>query len=178
MAARKVAEMLGGRGTVALVLHAPGSLSTMDREFGFIDTVKRELPGIRIVAQQYGMSDPAKSRAAAENILTANPGLSAIFASSEPCSIGTSLALKARSLETSVYLMAFDASDAMVEDLRSGAIDALIVQDPQRMGYEAVRTLVQKLDGKNPPKRVDMNAVLVEAKDLNEPNVKRLLNLR
>jgi ribose transport system substrate-binding protein len=178
MAARKIAEAIGGKGTVALVLHAPGSLSTMDREYGFVDSVKREMPGIQIVAQQYGMSDPAKSRAAAENILTAHPGLNAIFASSEPCSVGTSMALKSRGLEKSVYLMAFDSSDAMVEDLRSGAIDAMIVQDPQRMGYEAVRTLVDKLNGRNPPKRVDMNAVLVEAKVLNEPNVKRLLNLR
>jgi ribose transport system substrate-binding protein len=161
-----------------LVLHAPGSLSTMDRESGFIDTVRREMPNIKIVAQQYGMSDPAKSRAAAENILTANPGLNAIFASSEPCSIGASMALKARGLEKEVFLMAFDTSDAMIEDLRSGAIDAMMVQDPQRMGYEAVRTLVDRLNGRTPPKRVDMNAVLVEAKVLNEPNVKRLLNLK
>ena len=65
----------------------------------------------------------------------------------------------------------------MVEDLKLGVIDAMVVQDPQRMGYEAVKTLVDKLAGKAPPKRLDLNAITVENKDLNEPQVKRLLNL-
>jgi hypothetical protein len=45
------------------------------------------------------------------------------------------------------------------------------------MGYEAVRTLVQKLRGKQPPKRLDLHPVAVQKKDLNEANVRRLLNL-
>jgi ribose transport system substrate-binding protein len=65
----------------------------------------------------------------------------------------------------------------MVDDLRSGAIDAMIVQDPHRMGFEAVKTLVMKINGQTPPRRLDLNAILVQKKDLNEANVKRLLNL-
>jgi ribose transport system substrate-binding protein len=76
-----------------------------------------------------------------------------------------------------VALVAFDSSDSMIEDLRAGAIDAMVVQDPRRMGFEAVKTLVDKLEGKTPPKRVDLNAVVVRAKDLDEPQVKRLLGL-
>ena len=60
----------------------------------------------------------------------------------------------------------------------SGAIDAMIVQDAHRMGYEAVKTLVDKLNGKTPPHRLDLHAARVQAKDLNEPEVKRLLNLK
>lgn len=178
MAARRLAELIGGSGQVGLVMHAPGSASTMDRETGFTETIEREFPRIRIVGRQFGMSDPAKSRAAAENILTAQPGLNGIFASSEPSSIGASLALKARNLDNQVTLIAFDSSETMVEDLRSGAIDAMVVQDPQRMGYEAVRTLVQKLEGKSVPKRLDLNAIVVQKKDLGEEQVKRLLDLQ
>jgi ribose transport system substrate-binding protein len=177
MAARKIAEMLGGKGNVGIVMHAPGSASTMDREQGFNETMKREFPQVKIVGQQYGMSDAAKSRAAAENLLTAHPDINAIFASAEPSSIGASLAIQARGLQDRVLLVTFDSSEAMVNDLRSGAIDAMIVQDPERMGFEAVRTLVDKLEGRTPPKRLDLYAVFVEKKDLNEPNVKRLLNL-
>ena len=72
--------------------------------------------------------------------------------------------------------MAFDASDTMVEDLRSAAIDAMIVQDAHRMGYEAVKTLVDKLNGKTPPHRLDSRASR-QARDC-EPEVKRLLNLK
>jgi ribose transport system substrate-binding protein len=101
-----------------------------------------------------------------------------MFASSEPSSVGAALALKARELTDKVSLVAFDWSDNMVEDLRGGAIDAMVIQDPYRMGFEAVRTLVDQLNGKAPPKRLDLNARLVRRQDLNDPQVKRLLNMR
>jgi ribose transport system substrate-binding protein len=177
IAARTLGEMLSGKGKVAIVMHAPGSASTMDREKGFTEVAAREFPGMKVVASQFGMSDRAKSRAAAENILTAHPDLNGIFASSEPSSVGAALALKGRRLSDKVVLVAFDSSDSMIEDLRAGAIDAMVVQDPHRMGFEAVKTLVDKLDGKTPPKRLDLNAIVVRAKDLNEPQVKRLLGV-
>ena len=177
IAARTLGEMLSGKGKVAIVMHAPGSASTMDREKGFTEVAEREFPDMKIVASQFGMSDRAKSRAAAENILTAHPDLNGIFASSEPSSVGAALALKGRELTGKVALVAFDSSDSMIDDLRSGAIDAMVVQDPHRMGFEAVKTLVDKLNGKTPPKRLDLNAIVVRAKDLDEPQVKRLLGM-
>jgi ribose transport system substrate-binding protein len=178
MAARALGELIGGKGSIGIVMHAPGSASTMDREKGFTEVMAREFPNVRIAGRQYGMSNAARSRAAAENILTANPDLVGLFASAEPGSIGAALALKARDLTEKVSLVAFDSSETMIEDLKSGAIDAMVVQDPQRMGYEAVRTLVQKLRGESPPKRLDLNAIVVGKKDLNEPQVRRLLNLK
>ena len=56
----------------------------MDREKGFEDVIAKEFPGIQIVARQFGMSDRAKARAAAENILTAHTDLAGVFASAEP----------------------------------------------------------------------------------------------
>ncbi|HYO84824.1 MAG TPA: substrate-binding domain-containing protein [Bryobacteraceae bacterium] len=177
LAARKMAELMEGNGKCGLVPHAPGSASTMDREAGFQEAMAREFPTIRVVGGQFGMSDRARSRAAAENLLTAHPDLKGIFCSSEPSSTGTALAIKARGLTNQVNLVAFDSRESMVEDLRAGAIDAMVVQDPHRMGFEAVRTLVQKIKGQSPPKRLDLNATVIQNKDLNEPNVKRLLNL-
>src|SRR4029077_9621771 len=88
-AARKLASLIGGNGTVGMVMQKPGGVSTELRERGFADTIGKEFPGIRIVARQYGMADPARSRAAAENILAAHPDLGGIFASSEASSIGS-----------------------------------------------------------------------------------------
>ena len=175
MGARKLAELLGGKGEVGVVLHMPGSVSTMDRENGFDDVMAKEFPRIRVVARQYGMSDRARSRAAAENILAAHPDLDGFFASTEPSSSGITLALKARGLAGKVKFVAFDASDTMIEDLKAGTIHALVVQDPFRIGYEAVRTLVEKLRGGSPPKRIDLNARVVTGADLDLPEVHALL---
>ena len=174
-AARKLAELIGGKGEVGLVANAPGSVSTMDREAGFKDALSKEFPKIKIVAEQFSMSDRAKGLAATENILTAHPHLAGIFASAEPASVAAAQALKSRDLVGKVRLVAFDSGDVLVADLREGSIDALVAQDPFKMGFEAVRTVVETLDGKTPPKRVDLQAVVITKADLDKPEIKALL---
>ncbi len=158
MAARKLAELMGSKGQVGVMGHAPGSFSTMDRERGFTETLAKEYPALKIVATQFSMADPAKAMAGAENMLTAHPELGGIFASSEPSSVGVSRAIQARGLAGKVKFVAFDSTEGLKADEKAGVIQALVVQDPFKIGYEAVRTLCVKLDGGNPPKRLDLAA--------------------
>ncbi|MDX2268701.1 MAG: substrate-binding domain-containing protein [Bryobacter sp.] len=175
-AARAMGKLLGGKGKVAIVMHMPGSVSTMDRERGFREALAAEFPGITVVAEQFGMSDRAKSRAAAENMLTANTEINGIFGSTEPSSVGASLAVKSRGLAGKVKVVAFDASDSLVEDLEKGAVSAIVVQDPFKIGYEAVRTLVDKLNGKTPARRMDLPAVVIFQVDAAKPENQKLLH--
>ncbi|MDQ6760336.1 MAG: substrate-binding domain-containing protein [Acidobacteriota bacterium] len=175
MAARELGRLLGGKGRVAIVMHAPGSGSTMDRERGFEEVMKAEFPNIQVVARQYGMSDRAKAMTAAENILTAHPDLNGIFASSEPSSVGTALAIKSRGAAGKLKFVAFDSSESMIDDMKAGVIDAMVVQDPFKMGFEAVKTLVDKLNGSTPPKQIDLSARLIQRADLGKPEVQQLL---
>jgi ribose transport system substrate-binding protein len=175
MAGRKMGELLGGKGTVALILHAPGSYSTMDRENGFKEVIAKTYPGIHIVAEQYSGGDRAKAMGVSEDILTVHGDLSGMFGSSEPCAVGAAQALKARGLAGKVKLIGFDASEGLIKDLKDGVFDALVVQDPFKMGHEAVRTLADKLAGKSPEKRLDLNAVVVTRADLEKPDIHALL---
>lgn len=176
LAGRALAKLIGGKGKVGLIMHAPGSASTMDRERGFTDVIEKEFPQITIAAKQYGMSDRSKARAAAENMLTANPDLAGFFGSSEPSTTGASLAVKARGLAGKVKVVAFDASDNLVDDMKDGAIQAMVVQDPFQIGYDAVKTLVDKLNGKEPAKRIDLSAKVIFADEINKPENQRLLS--
>jgi ribose transport system substrate-binding protein len=175
MGARELARLVRGQGKVAMVMNIPGSLSTVDRERGFDDVMKSEFPKIEVVARQFSMSDRSKGMAAAENILTAHADLGGIFASSEPSSTGAALALKSRSLSGKVKCVGFDASDNLVDDLNDASIQALVVQDPFKMGFEAVKTLVDKLNGITPPKQIDLPARVVTKADLDKPEIHELL---
>jgi ribose transport system substrate-binding protein len=176
MGARKLGQLLNGKGSVAMIENAPGSASTMDRERGFKDALAKEFPGIAIVAEQYSMSDRAKGMAATENILTAHPNLDGVFASSEPSSVGAAQALKSRGLAGKVRFVAFDSSEGLVEDLSGGTIDALVAQDPFKIGFEAVRAVAEKLDGKTPPKKMDLSAKVITKADLDQPEIQALLH--
>ncbi len=175
MAGNKLGELMGGKGNVAMVMHAPGSFSTMDRERGFEDAMKKSFPGLTIVARQFSGGDRAKALGVAENILAAHPEIVGLFASSEPSSIGAAQALKSRGLAGKIKLVAFDSTESLIDALKAGVIQALVVQDPFKMGFEAVRSLCDKLDGKTPPKQVDLNARVVTATDLDKPEVHALL---
>lgn len=175
LAARKLGQLLNGKGKIAVLMHVPGSASTLDRERAFDSVMAREFSGITIVAREFGQSDRARAMAAAEDMFTARPDLDAIFASAEPSTVGASQAVKARGLAGKIKFVGFDSSESLIEDLRAGIISALVVQDPFKIGHEAVRTLVEKLNGKTPPKRIDCDAVVVTAADLDRPEIKTLL---
>src|SRR5205823_3554626 len=148
----------------------------MDRESGFKDAVAKEFPALRIAAQQYSMSDRAKGMAVTENILTAHPQLDGLFASSEPSSVGTSQAVKSRGLVGKIKFVGFDSSEGLVEDLKAGVIDALVAQDPFKMGFEAVRAVTDKLNGKTPEKKIDLSGAVITRADLDKPEIKALLH--
>ena len=175
-AARELAKLLGGKGTIAMIMHVPGSESTMDRERGFDDALSKEFPNMHVVARLYGQSDRSKAMAAAENILTAHPNLEGMFASAEPSSVGTSQAIKARGLGGKIKFVAFDTSQGLIDDLKADVISGLVVQDPFRMGFESVEKIVQKLQGKTPAKRIDVPTYVVEKQDLDKPEIKELLS--
>jgi len=174
-AARKMAALLGGKGKVGMVMQKPGGTSTELRERGFEATMAKEFPGITIAAKQYGLSDFARSRAAAENMLSGTPDLGGIFASSEAASRGSIQAIESRGLSGKVRLITFDWSEAHIQALRSGTTDLMLVQDPFRIGYEAVKSLAEKLDGKTPLRRMDLPAREITRGDLDKPEIKALL---
>ena len=59
--------------------------------------------------------------------------------------------------------------------LKAGVIAAMVVQDPYRMGHDAVKTIVDKLNGQTPPKRIDLSARVITKADLDKVEVQRLL---
>ena len=176
LAAKTLWEMLGGPGPIALMKHVPGSASTGNREIGFHEAVAEIYTGIEIVAEQFCMSDRARALAVAEDFLTSHPELKAIFCSSEAGTVGVARALESRNMVGKVKLLGFDGSPVLQEGLASGAIDALIVQDPYKIGYIGVETIVQKLNGETPEKLIYSPARVITADDLKDPKVQSLLN--
>ncbi len=173
MAARRLAEIIGGKGKVAVIGFMAGSASTMEREDGFIEEI-RKYPDIQMLGIKYGMADRAKSMAVTENLMTAHSDLAGLFADNESSSSGCVQALKGRNARQ-IKLVAFDASDQLIRDLKDGWIDSMVVQNPFKMGYESTKAVLMKLKGQDPPKQLDSGATLVKPSDLDKPEIKQLL---
>jgi len=175
--AERLAEKLGGKGKVAVLGVKAGSVSTDEREQGFQETIKQKYPGIEIVAFQYGEADRALSLDRASDILTAHTDLNGFFASNESSTVGVVQALKQKGLTGKVVLVGFDSSPNLIEDLKAGAIDSLVLQNPYKMGYEAVKTIVAKLNGQTPPRKIDTGVKLLTKDNLDTPEMQQLLKV-
>jgi ribose transport system substrate-binding protein len=173
LAAARMGEILGGRGKVVIVAVQPGGASTMAREQGFEDAIKK-FQGIQIVDKRYGMADFAKSLQVAENMLTAFPDATGLFASNESSAVGAAQALKGRK-GTNVKMVGFDWSPTLLADLRAGLIDSLVAQDPFNMGYRSVMAAVNKVDGKPVEKNQPLPPRLVTKANLDSPEIKAQL---
>lgn len=176
LAARRLAEILHQHGDVAVIGVLPGAASTLAREKGFRETLEKEFPQVKLAAFQYGMSDRARSLAVTEDILTAHPRLDGVFASNESSTIGAVQALKERGLAGKVKMVGFDSSRSLIDDLRAGALDSLVLQDPFQIGYQGLKALLDQRAGRTPAKRVDLPPTLVTRESLTDTKVDHLLN--
>jgi len=175
IAAERLAEKLAGKGKIAILGVKAGSVSTDEREEGFQQVIKQKYPGIEIVAFQYGESDRARSLDRAADILTADSDLNGFFASNEPSTVGVVQAIKQKGMGGKILLVGFDSSPNLIEDLKSGAIDSLVLQNPFKMGHEAVKSMVEKLNGQTPPRQVDTGVKLLTRDNLDTPEMQQLL---
>lgn len=176
MAARRLCEIIGGKGKAGVIGFMAGSASTMEREDGFVEEMRAKCPGATVLPVQFGMANRAKSMAVTENLMTAHPDLAGIFADNESSSSGAVQALKSRGKPGAVKMVAFDASDQLIDDMKAGFIDSIVVQDPFRMGYESGRAIGLKLRGEAATTRMDLKPLLIGVGDLEKAEIKALLH--
>ncbi|HXB56850.1 MAG TPA: substrate-binding domain-containing protein [Vicinamibacteria bacterium] len=177
-----VARVLGGKGKVVLLRYAEGSDSTNKREEGFLEVMK-ENPGLEVVSSnQYGGSDVESAYKKAEAILSnykqpdGSLGLGGIFCPNESTAFGMLRVLQDNGWAGKVHFVGFDASPKLVKGLRDGHIDGLVLQDPVRMGYLGVKTMVAHLRGQTVEKRIDTGVHLATREVMDQPEMKELLS--
>jgi ribose transport system substrate-binding protein len=176
LAARRMGLILNGKGNVLVLKYAPGSASTTDRENGFIETITKEFPGIKIVDTKYGQDTVETALQAAEDILTRNKDVQGFFACNESTAVGTLQALQSQKRKE-IKMVGFDSSPALLDGLKAGQIDALVVQNPYKMGYEGVKAVMLSIQGKPVEKKIDTGVTLVTKDALDKPEIKALLNI-
>lgn len=176
MAARQLIKLLGGKGKVALVQYMAGSASTTERENGFIDTIAKEGGALKIADKKYGLDTVETALQAAEDLLQRNKDLDGIFAVNESTAVGTLRALESQGRAKKMKMVGFDSSEPLIKGIENGSIEALVVQNPFKMGYEGVKAVTAKLAGKPVAKKMDTGALLITKDNLGSPDIQSLLH--
>ena len=176
LAADRIGTLLGGKGKVLVLRYQEGSASTEERERGFLERLKAGYPGITIVSSdQYAGATRETAKRASENLLNRfGADVDGIFTANESSTVGMLLALQDIKKAGVVKFVGFDASQTLLEAMRAGQLHGVAVQNPMRMGYLGVKTMVAHLKQQPVEKRVDTGVTLVTPETLDEPAIKEL----
>jgi len=165
------------KGTVGLISAMAGIQVLGDRDQGFKDRMKEIAPDINVLPTRFTDNDIAKSLGAAEDIGTSQGDkLIGLFADNNHTGDGVARMITERNLGDKIVAVAYDSDPEEVSALKSGALKALILQDPYGMGYKGCATAVTLLEGGTVEKYIDTGAVAVTQANMNDKNILDLLD--
>jgi ribose transport system substrate-binding protein len=177
LAARRMGEVLHGEGNAILLRYFPGSESTERREQGFLETMQKEFPKIVILSSdQYSGTTPEESLTKGTQVLSKyKKDVNGLFAVCEPNASGCLGALAQTELDGKVCFIAFDPNAALIRGLEAKKVQGIVLQDPVKMGYEAVMSMHKHLQGEKVPKRIDTGSTVATPENMSEPRIQQLL---
>lgn len=181
IAGEYMAERLGGKGKVAVLRYLEGSDSTTQRENGFLKAISQYKDIEVVSSEQYSGPTIETALMAVENLFSrfldekGKLGIDGIFLPLEPSTLSTIRAAQNMNLIDNLVIIGFDSSDKMIASLTDGELEGFVVQNPFEIGYQSVKTMVEFLDGKAVPKRVDTGATLVTKDNVQTSEIEKLL---
>jgi ribose transport system substrate-binding protein len=172
----ELARLLGGKGKYVLLRYAVGSASTQQREDGFLSAMAENPGMVPLVKDRYGGATVDQAQAASLNLLAEIKQADGIFCPNESTTQGMLNTLEQNNLVGKIHFVGFDTNPELIEALKKGEIDALVSQDPTKMGYEGVKACVDYINGVPQQPVADSGAQLITRDNLNTPEVQKLLS--
>jgi ribose transport system substrate-binding protein len=177
MAGEALVKLLGGKGKVVLLRYNVGSGSTDQREQGFLEVMKKT-PGITmLVDNRYGGATVAAAKDESMKLIDKLKQADGVFCPNESSTLGMLGALRDNGLAGKIKFVGFDATPALVDALKKGECQALVAQDPTRMGYLGVKTCVAHIKGEKVDPVVDTGVRMLTQESLNDPETRKFLGL-
>jgi ribose transport system substrate-binding protein len=166
-------------GDVALITALPGVAALEERARGFKEQIASKYGALSIVAERIGDGQARTGRSIMTDIISSYPELRGVFAADAITALGAGEAVaesKTNKTGDKINVVGFDADERLVKFLQDGTIAALIVQDPFRMGYEAVKAALAAAKGEQVPVTIHTGVSAITRANMNSARAQELLN--
>ncbi len=176
MAARGLAEAIGGAGKVFIVNVQPGVSTTDQRAAGFKEEIAN-FPDIEFVGEEFSNNDANVAAQIVGAKLQSDPDLAGIFGTNLFSAQGAAAGVREQGKTGEVKIVGFDAGPQQVQDLESSVVDLLIAQHPGEIGEIAIQLLHDYLTTQEPldPKKYVTGATIVTRDNIGDPDVAQFL---
>ncbi len=175
LAGERMVKLLGGKGKVMMLRYAEGSDSTKKREEGFLSAVKKAT-GIQIISDnRYAGATMGEAKDSAMQMVDTLKEADGIYTPNESSTMGMLLALRQNQMAGKKKFVGFDTSAPLLEGIGKGEVDALIAQNPVKMGYEGVKAAVAAVKGEKVLPVMDTGAEVVDKANMGTPAIKAII---
>lgn len=147
MAAQAALERAQGQLNVGIINYGLNSANGQERERGARDTLEQS-GRAQVVQVVHTKAEAQAAKADTLALLQEHPEINVLLAFNEPTSVGAAEAVRELDVADTVFLVGFDTNVETVDDLQTGEVDALIVQNPYAMGYLGVESAYKWLTGR------------------------------
>jgi ribose transport system substrate-binding protein len=163
-------------GDVAIIAASPATASTDQSVTGFKEQVAKKFRALNVVPDKVADAQAANGLTIMKDLVNADRDLRGVFVSNVILAEGASQVVYNKESGDRINYVVFGSDDKLVKTLQGGTIDALIVKDPFRMGYDAVKTALAASKGENVPATIDIGANVITKANMNSPRSQELLN--
>ncbi len=105
---------------------------------------------------------------AAENLITANPDMTAIYATGEPALLGAIAAVESQGRTGDVKVFGWDLTASAIKGIDEGYVQAVVQQDPAGMGAAAIDALVTLSDGGTVERNIAVPVTIVTQENVDD----------
>jgi len=171
MAGAALGASIGGTGKVYVSNVKPGISTTDQREEGFKLAMSELYPDMEVLETQFNDDDANKAASQLQAVFARNPDLAGVFGANLFSAIGAADGVKAAGKSGEIKVVAFDAPQRIVDDIKSGLIDLAIAQHPAEIGYYGVVTAYAAITGQSVPTTIGTGFTVMGADNIDDPEV-------
>jgi ABC-type sugar transport system substrate-binding protein len=173
LAAEDLGNLIGGKGTVAVIDVAAGVSTTDARVAGFDAEMKAKFPNVSLLPEQNDDADSVTTASSfVEGDISGHPTLDGIFAANVITAEGSASGIQHAGKSGKVKLATFDADVTQVADLKNGSLQLAIAQEPALEGKDAVEQGLDAIEGKTVTKNIATPLIAVTPQNMNAASIK------
>lgn len=176
IAARGLAEAIGGSGKVYINSTNPNVSSVEGRAIGFNEVMDNEYPDIEVVGLDFNLDSMETATTQTAATLERVPDLAGVFGTNVFSAQGAGTAVVNAGLSGEVQVVAYDATQFAIEMLRNGTVSLVLAQKPFDMGYMAVQFAAAHAAGVTSlPRRVQTGFAIIDINNVDDPEIARFI---
>ncbi len=175
IAARALANAIGGSGKVYVSNVSPGISTTDQREEGFKAEMSENFTGVEVLETQFNENDANNAASQLQAVFARNTDLKGVFGANLFSALGAANGVQAAGQSGVIRVVAFDAPTSIVDNINTGLVDVAIAQHPAEIGYYGVVSAYAHLTGNSIPVAIGTGFTIIDKSNVTDPDVAKYI---